>query len=45
MRLVLAALRRPVTILVGVLAIILSAYLASRRIAVDIFPEIGRPSS
>ena len=44
MRLVLAALRRPVTILVGVLAIILSAYLASRRIAVDIFPEIGQPA-
>lgn len=44
MRLVLAALRRPVTILVAVLAVILSAYLASRRIAVDIFPEIGQPA-
>ena len=44
MRLVFAALRRPVTILVAVLAIILSAYLASRRIAVDIFPEIGQPA-
>lgn len=44
MRLVLSALRRPVTILVAVLAILLSAYLASRRIAVDIFPEIGQPA-
>jgi len=44
MRLVFAALRRPVTILVAVLAILLSAYLASRRIAVDIFPEIGQPA-
>ena len=44
MRLVIAALRRPVTILVAVLAILLSAYLASRRIAVDIFPEIGQPA-
>ncbi len=44
MRLVLFALRRPVTILVAVLAILLSAWLASRRIAVDIFPEIGQPA-
>ncbi len=44
MRLVLFALRRPVTILVAVLAIVLSSWLASRRIAVDIFPEIGQPA-
>ncbi|MBZ2180963.1 MAG: efflux RND transporter permease subunit [Acidobacteria bacterium] len=44
MRLVTLALRRPVTIFVAVLAIVLAAWLASRRIAVDIFPEIGQPA-
>lgn len=44
MRLVTLALRRPVTIFVAVLAMVLAAWLASRRIAVDIFPEIGQPA-
>jgi multidrug efflux pump subunit AcrB len=40
---VLKALRRPVTILVAVLAIVLSAGLAIRGAPVDIFPDLGVP--
>src|SRR5919202_3060704 len=43
MFLVLKALRRPITVLVAVLAIILSASLAIRRAPVDIFPDLGVP--
>src|SRR5882724_246474 len=43
MFLVLRALRRPFTVLVGVLAILLSAGLALRRVPVDIFPDLGVP--
>ncbi|HRI48770.1 MAG TPA: efflux RND transporter permease subunit [Pseudomonadota bacterium] len=43
MWLVLAALRRPLTVLVAVLAIVLSAGLAVRRAPVDIFPNLGVP--
>ena len=43
MWLVLAALRRPITILVLVLAIALSSLLAMRRMQVDIFPNLGAP--
>src|SRR5512140_2749671 len=43
MFLVLRALGRPVTVLVAVLAILLSAALAVRRAPVDIFPELGVP--
>ncbi len=44
MKLVLMALRRPVTILVCVLAIALLAGLAVVRMPVDIFPQLGAPA-
>ena len=37
-------MRRPVTILVAVLAIALCAFLALRRMPVDIFPNLGAPA-
>jgi multidrug efflux pump subunit AcrB len=43
MWLVLMALRRPITILVLVLAVLLSSVLAVRRMQVDIFPNLGAP--
>jgi multidrug efflux pump subunit AcrB len=43
MLLVLRALQRPITVLVCVLAIVLSAGLAVRRAPVDIFPSLGVP--
>jgi len=43
MWLVLTALRRPVTILVAVLALALCSVLALRRMSVDIFPKLGAP--
>jgi CzcA family heavy metal efflux pump len=43
MFLVIRALRRPITVLVAVLAIVLSAGLAIRRAPVDIFPSLGVP--
>jgi multidrug efflux pump subunit AcrB len=44
MRLVLAALTRPISALVAVIAIALCAYLAIRRMPVDIFPNLGAPA-
>ncbi|MDZ4798354.1 MAG: efflux RND transporter permease subunit [Bryobacteraceae bacterium] len=44
MWLVYLALRRPITIAVAVLAILLSSALAVRSMKVDIFPEIGQPT-
>ncbi|MDX1982780.1 MAG: efflux RND transporter permease subunit [Bryobacteraceae bacterium] len=44
MWLVLTALRRPITILVAVLAVMLMALLAARRMPVDIFPRVGAPA-
>src|SRR5438270_2700296 len=44
MRLVLAALSRPVSALVAVVAIALCAFLALRRMPVDIFPSLGAPA-
>jgi multidrug efflux pump subunit AcrB len=44
MKLVLFALRRPVTVYVAVLAILIGAALAVRRMAVDIFPDVGEPA-
>ena len=44
MRLVRAALRRPIAMLVGVLALVLVAMLAIQRMKVDIFPEVGSPT-
>src|SRR6266542_31790 len=43
MFLVLSALRRPITVVVAALAIVLSAGLAVRRAPVDIFPSLGVP--
>src|SRR5256885_6023584 len=43
MFLVIRALRRPFTVLVAVLAILLGAVLALRRAPVDIFPSLGVP--
>jgi multidrug efflux pump subunit AcrB len=44
MRLVLAALSRPITVVVALVAIALVAYLAVRRMPVDIFPQVGDPA-
>src|SRR5438874_8631053 len=44
MRLVLAALRRPVSALVAVVAVALCAFLAIKRMKVDIFPNLGAPA-
>src|SRR5580704_10402574 len=44
MRLVLAALSRPITVVVALVAIALFAYLAVRRMPVDIFPQVGDPA-
>jgi multidrug efflux pump subunit AcrB len=44
MRLVLTALRRPVTIVVAVLAVLLSSVLALRQMKIDIFPTVGSPT-
>src|SRR3954465_1933267 len=44
MRLVLAALKRPMSALVAVVAVALCAFLAIRRMPVDIFPNIGAPA-
>ncbi len=44
MRLVLAALRRPLTVVVALIAIALAAILAVQRMPVDIFPQVGDPA-
>ena len=44
MKLVFAALRRPVSALVAVLAVALVAFLALRNMPVDIFPNLGAPA-
>lgn len=44
MGLVRFALRHPVTVLVGVLTVILGAWLAVQRMKVDIFPTVGSPA-
>lgn len=44
MKLLLFALRRPITIMVMVLAIALFSYLAVQRMAIDIFPNLGLPA-
>ena len=43
MWLVRAALRRPITVLVALIAVALFAFLAVRRMPVDIFPQLGAP--
>jgi multidrug efflux pump subunit AcrB len=44
MRLVLAALNRPVTVVMALIAMALCAWLAVQRMAVDIFPQVGDPA-
>ena len=44
MRLVLAALSRPVTVVVALIAVALCALLALQRMPVDIFPQVGDPA-
>src|SRR5215467_10111284 len=44
MRLVLAALTRPISALVAVVAVALCAFLALRSMPVDIFPNLGAPA-
>ncbi|MFN7998281.1 MAG: efflux RND transporter permease subunit [Bryobacteraceae bacterium] len=44
MRLVLAALTRPITVVVALIAIALCAVLATKRMPVDIFPQVGDPA-
>lgn len=39
-----AAMRRPITVLVAVLAVALAALLAVQRMKVDIFPSLGSPT-
>ncbi len=44
MRLVLAALSRPFTVVVALIAVALCAVLALKRMPVDIFPQVGDPA-
>ena len=44
MKLIIAALRHPITILVAVLAIVFFSWLSIRHTKVDIFPELGLPT-
>src|SRR5213596_343250 len=44
MWLVLAGLRRPITIIVAVISVALCSYLAIKRMKVDIFPNLGAPA-
>ena len=44
MKLVLAALKRPISVLVAVIAVALGAFLALRSMRVDIFPNLGAPA-
>src|ERR1700719_1155538 len=44
MRFVLAALSRPITVVVALISIALFAFLAVQRMPVDIFPKVGDPA-
>ena len=44
MWLVFTAMRRPVTILVAVIAVVLTSFMAIRQMKVDIFPQLGAPA-
>ena len=44
MGLTLTAMRRPITIMVALVAVALCAVLAVQRMRVDIFPELGQPA-
>src|SRR5262244_2204959 len=43
MRFVLLALRRPVSVVIALIAVALSAILAVQRMPMDIFPQVGDP--
>src|SRR5437867_9709537 len=43
MNLVAAAMRRPITVLVAIIAVVLGAILALRQMKVDILPQLGIP--
>jgi multidrug efflux pump subunit AcrB len=43
MNLISAAMRRPITVLVGIIAVVLGALLALQRMPVDILPDLGTP--
>src|SRR5438132_12659126 len=43
MNLISAAMRRTITVLVGIIAVALGAMLALQRMPVDIFPDLGTP--
>src|SRR3981189_664870 len=44
MWLLLAGMRRPVTVVVAVVAVLLCAALAVQRMPVDVFPDLGAPA-
>ena len=44
MRFILAALSRPITVVMALVSIALFAYLAVQRMPVDIFPKVGDPA-
>ena len=44
MWLVFIAMRRPITILVAVMAVALASIMAIRQMKVDIFPQLGAPA-
>src|SRR5271165_2042059 len=44
MRIVLAALSRPITVVMALVALALVAFLAVRRMPADIFPKVGDPA-
>src|SRR5689334_7341166 len=44
MRLVLAALSRPITVVVALIGLAFFAFMAVRRMPVDIFPQVGEPA-
>src|SRR5579863_9439408 len=44
MRIVLAALSRPITVVVALVSLALLAFLALKRMPVDIFPQVGDPA-
>src|SRR5438094_2274875 len=43
MRFVLLALRRPLTVVIALIAVALASVLAVQRMPVDIFPQVGDP--
>ena len=44
MRLVLAALSRPIAVVIVLVSVALCAFLAAKRMSIDIFPRVGEPA-